>query len=204
NDADGNAIPFPDDATYEAAVAAGETLDRDDWRRQNVDRFVERLYRQTKAAKPSVQVGISPFGIWRPGHPAGVVGFDQYASLYADARKWLQEGWVDYFSPQLYWSVDSKGQSFPALLAWWHEQNVKQKQLWPGLFTSRIADGSQRSWKADEIVRQIQAVRAADSPGGHIHFSMKAIQANRDGIRDRLKNEIYATEKAPADSATSQ
>ena len=75
------------------------------------------MYKEVKAAKPWVKVGVSPFGIWRPGNPAGIAGFDQYAELYADAKLWLNEGWVDYFSPQLYWPIAQEKQSFPKLLA---------------------------------------------------------------------------------------
>lgn len=69
-------------------------LDRAAWRRHNVDRLVERLWTDVKAAKPHVLVGISPFGIWRPGHPPGIKGLDQVAALNADPRKWLHEGWT--------------------------------------------------------------------------------------------------------------
>ena len=131
-------IPFPDDETYKKAVAAGEKLERNDWRRQNVNHLIERMYDEVKKAKPWVLVGISPFGIWRPGNPPGVKGFDQYATLYADAKKWEQEGWLDYLTPQIYWQVDSKDQPYAKLLAWWAEQNVKQRHLWPGNFTSKI------------------------------------------------------------------
>ena len=78
-----------------------------------------RLYREIKEAKRWVKFGISPFGIWRPGYPASVRGLDAYTTLFADARKWLADGWVDYFSPQLYWRIDAPQQSYPALLAWW-------------------------------------------------------------------------------------
>ncbi len=120
----GRRVQFPDADSYARAQAAGETLGRDDWRRQNVDRFIERLYDGVKAEKPHVKVGISPFGIWRPGYPASVTGFDQYAEIYADARKWWRQGWLDYLAPQLYWSIDSRGQSFPALLDWWAGENA--------------------------------------------------------------------------------
>jgi uncharacterized lipoprotein YddW (UPF0748 family) len=69
-----------------------------------------------KAIKPHVKFGISPFGIWQPGHPNGIVGFSAYSHLYADARKWFQEGWLDYLTPQLYWEIDPPVQSYPALL----------------------------------------------------------------------------------------
>ena len=67
----------------------------------------------------AVKVGISPFGIWRPGYPAPVRGLDAYEQLYADSRKWLSKGWVDYLAPQLYWNIDAPEQSYSALLEWW-------------------------------------------------------------------------------------
>lgn len=198
NDAAGKPVPFPDDKSYQRAVAAGEKLDRDDWRRQNVDRLIERMYVETKKTKPWVLVGVSPFGIWRPGHPKGVVGFDQYSSLYADARKWLREGWVDYFTPQLYWKVESKGQSYPKLLAWWCEENVKQRHIWPGLFTSRVVsvnEGEKREegqWRAQDILNQIEATRKQPGATGQVHFSMKALMKDPDGIVEALEKGPYA------------
>ena len=44
----GRRVPFPDTDAYRRAQARGETLGRDDWRRQNVDQFIERLYREVK------------------------------------------------------------------------------------------------------------------------------------------------------------
>ncbi|HWL40671.1 MAG TPA: family 10 glycosylhydrolase, partial [Gemmatimonadaceae bacterium] len=109
-------VPFPDDASYRRAMKKGPKLERDDWRRQNVDHLIQRMYDEVKKVKPWVLVGISPFGIWRPGNPPGVVGLDQYATLYADAKKWEQEGWLDYLTPQIYWQVESKGQPYAKLL----------------------------------------------------------------------------------------
>jgi uncharacterized lipoprotein YddW (UPF0748 family) len=195
-DDEGKTVPFPDDESYKRAVAKGEKLDRDDWRRQNVDHLIHRMYDEVKKTKPWVQVGISPFGIWRPGNPPGIVGLDQYSALYADARKWQQEGWLDYFTPQLYWSVDSKGQSYPKLLAWWSEQNAKKRHLWPGNFTSKIRrkprEGSdEKTWTADELIRQIEATRSTPGATGNVHFSMKAFLHDYDGINAKLKN-LYA------------
>jgi uncharacterized lipoprotein YddW (UPF0748 family) len=207
---DGKIIPFPDDESYQRAVAAGIKLERDDWRRQNVDHLIQRMYEEVKNTKPWVLVGISPFGIWRPGYPKGVVGMDQYATLYADAKKWQQEGWLDYLTPQIYWQVESKGQPYAKLLAWWAEQNVKQRHLWPGNFTSKIGvkpkkvennteqKGKEKKekpappWTADDIIRQIQATRAIPGATGNVHFSMKALMRNSGGIADKLRKGPYS------------
>jgi uncharacterized lipoprotein YddW (UPF0748 family) len=186
----GKVIPFPDDDTWDDYLKSGGKLSRDDWRRDAVNRFVERLYREVKATKPRVKVGISPFGIWRPGHPPGIAGLDQYAELYADAKLWLNEGWCDYFTPQLYWPIKQEKQSYPKLLEWWASENKKSRHLWPGLIPSRAAD-KERGWSADEIVEQIKLTRAQKGATGNIHFSMKALMNNTGGVADALKS-VYA------------
>ena len=97
---------FPDSATYQAYRNSGGGLSLDDWRRDNVNKLINRLYTGIHAAKPHVKFGISPFGIYRPGIPPGIVGFDQFGDLYADPKLWIERGWVDYLAPQLYWRVD--------------------------------------------------------------------------------------------------
>ena len=142
------------------------------------------MYDEVKQAKPWVLVGISPFGIWRPGNPPGIVGLDQYSTLYADARKWQQEGWLDYLTPQLYWQVDSKGQSYPKLLGWWAEQNVKQRHLWPGNFTSKVRRRRTTTETREQPGRPTNSFGRskprARQPGatGNVHFSMKALMQN--------------------------
>jgi uncharacterized lipoprotein YddW (UPF0748 family) len=185
-DAAGKIIPFPDDDTWEAYQKAGGRLSRDDWRRDAVNTFVKQMYTQTKKIKPWVKVGISPFGIWRPGHPDGIAGFDQFAELYADAKLWLNEGWCDYYTPQLYWPIAQEKQSFPKLLEWWRGQNTQKRHLWPGLYTSRVT-GAEKGWKATEIRDQIALTRQMVEPPGVIHFSMKALARNSGGIADELQ-----------------
>jgi uncharacterized lipoprotein YddW (UPF0748 family) len=195
-DENGQVIPFPDDDTWAAYQKSGGKLARDDWRRDAVNRFVERMYREVKAAKPWVKVGISPFGIWRPGHPPGIEGFDQYAELYADARHWLNEGWVDYWTPQLYWPIKQEKQSYPKLLAWWVGENTKGRHVWPGLIPGRV-NGSARGWPASEIVDQIRATRAQPGATGNVLFSMKSLTRN-SGVADALKTVYTEPALVPA------
>lgn len=164
----GTLIPFPDSGSY---ARSGSTLTRDDWRRDNVNRFVERMYREVHEVDPTVDVGLSPFGIWRPGNPAGVVGLDAYATIYADSRKWLQEGWVDYLAPQLYWAIGSSGQSFPALLDWWLAQNTRGRNVWPGLATYRVSDGTASAFSTTEIPAQIELTRGRAQGTGHLLYN---------------------------------
>ena len=178
---------FPDGATW-ARHGVGSGLSKADWRRSNINRFVAEMYRAVKAEKPSVKVGISPFGIWRPGVPATTEAqLDCYGQLFADSRKWLAEGWCDYLAPQLYWSCEPAKQSFPVLLKWWRAQSTAGKPIWPGIAPDRI--GSSRP--ASEIARQIALTRAGTAQPGHIHWSMKALMRDQGGVSTLLKQEVY-------------
>lgn len=182
---------FPDNATWNAYVSSGGTLSRADWRRDNVNKFVERIYKEIHAEKNNVRFGISPFGIWKPGYPAGVVGSSQYDELYADAKLWLNKGWVDYFSPQLYWPIDSKGQSFEALLNWWQSENTMNRHLWPGLNTVEI----KVSDRPTEIKNQIAISRnILKNDAGEIHWSIAGLTKNPNML-PALKSGPYS-EKA--------
>jgi uncharacterized lipoprotein YddW (UPF0748 family) len=188
----GNILDFPDEDSWQSYIQTGGQMTRDDWRRENVNAFVKRLYRQIKSSKFWVKFGISPFGIWRPGNPPGVQGMDAYAQIYADSRLWLEEGWVDYYAPQLYWRIEQTAQSYSTLLQWWVEQNRKRRHIWPGSFTSRVGNSGSNNWLATEIVEQVQTAREQPGATGNIHFSMKALMDNRGGIADSLQKEVYA------------
>ena len=189
-DASGKELDFPDDASWHR-YRAGRKLSRDDWRRENVNMFIQRIYKSIKAAKPLVKFGVSPFGIWRPKNPPQIQGFDAYASLYADSRKWLASGWVDYFAPQLYWAIDPPDQSFPVLLRWWTEQNAKGRILCPGMDSTKVGRAeSRRGWPPQEIVNQIRLTRTQAGASGHIHWNMKSLMRNTT-FDEVLEKEVY-------------
>ena len=174
----GGSLAFPDDGSY---GRSGSRLALDDWRRDNIDRFVKRMYDESHAIKPHMKVSISPFGIWRPGFPPGTCCFDQYASLYADARKWLREGWVDFFVPQLYWAINAPQQRFEHLLDWWIAESVKDRYVWPGLATYRAAAG-QANFAKDEVARQVEITRTRSMPPGHVHFNTTTTLKRDNGV----------------------
>jgi hypothetical protein len=153
------------------------------------------MYDEVKREKPWVKVGISPFGIARRGQPEKACCFDQYAELYADAGTWWREGWADYFTPQLYWKISAPQQSYPMLLKWWADANAKGRHLWPGNYTSRIADGSAQAFTVAEIDSQIRLPRAQPGATGNVHYSMRAFHRNQGRVNDSLVAGVYA---APA------
>jgi len=172
-DAAGRELEFPDDASWRK-YGLSSRMNRDDWRRANINAFVQSVYQNIKAAKPWVKFGISPFGIWRPMNPPQIRGMDAYANLHADSRRWFASGWLDYFSPQLYWSMDVPQQSFPVLLNWWSQQNARGRHLWPGLNAANVGD----KWGPDEIARQIAATRRQPGAGGEIFYHLRDLTDN--------------------------
>lgn len=184
-------LDFPDEPAWQRYTAAGGQDTRADWRRNQVNQLVQRMYAVVHAEKPWVRFGISPFGVGKPERRApGIQGFSQYDKLYADVELWLAQGWLDYLAPQLYWPIDQTPQAFGVLLDGWHRENTRGRHLWPGLFTSRI-DSSAKSWAPEEIARQIARLRAAGGASGHVHFSMVALLQNRKGLADLLQTGAY-------------
>ncbi|MCO4745859.1 MAG: family 10 glycosylhydrolase [Proteobacteria bacterium] len=181
--------PFPDSATYAAYQGDGGTLSLADWRRKNVDTAMQEVSEAVAATDPAVRFGVSPFGIYRPGQPAGVVGFDQYEGLYADPKKWMDEGWVDYLAPQLYWVSTSSGQPYGPLIEWWSDNAVGDRTIFAGDYLSKL--GSSSSWTIDEFRTQVGLVRAQENASGHIFYNVDPILTNQDGIRDVLGTELF-------------
>jgi uncharacterized lipoprotein YddW (UPF0748 family) len=180
-------IDFPDHASWERYQGRGGKLSRADWRRQNVDEFVRSIYQAIKKEKPWVKFGVSPFGIWRPANPPSITGFDAYNELFADSRKWLAEGWVDYLAPQLYWPIDQKAQSFPVLLRWWAEQNTRHRNLFPGMQVT--------GWKGiraetEEAGREIELTRREPGVSGTILWHAAPLLRDQDKVTDSLRR-IY-------------
>lgn len=175
---------FPDSESYAAYQNKGGKLALGDWRRDHVNTFIKRIYKEIKKEKKHVKLGISPFGIWRPGYPESIRGMDQYDKLYADAKLWLNKGWIDYFMPQLYWQINNVPLSFPVLLGWWESENTKGRHLWPGL-NSGIGGGEKNS---DEIINQIMITRGITpkSPGV-AHWSIGALTKH-----ESLQNDLLA------------
>ncbi|HET6584385.1 MAG TPA: family 10 glycosylhydrolase, partial [Nannocystaceae bacterium] len=185
--------PFPDDATRQEYVDGGGTLSLGDWRRQNVHDMVEAVHLGIEAARPDVRFGISPFGIYRPGMPEGITGLDQYESIYSDPLVWIDEGWVDYLAPQLYWPSTQTQQAYAPLLAWWAEQTSGGRYIFPGNFLSKL--GSDASWDVEEFLVQIELTRAQREMGamGNIFFHIAPLAADQDGVATAFVDEFYDT-----------
>ena len=186
----GAKVEFPDGGNWRDYLAEAQKLsgpnirriplERDDWRRWNVNEFIETVGREIKRIKPEILYGISPFG----------VAEENFKNLYADAAKWLSDGTVDYFVPQLYWKTDRKNREFPLLLKSWEDKNVKKRHIWAGLGTYKINDPKE-SFSAAEITGQIRLSRDIQTSPGNIQFSLKSVRSDFGGIQKALRDGEY-------------
>lgn len=179
-DAAGNRIEFPDDKNWEKYKNTGGGLARDAWRRENVNKFIAAVGREIKKIKPEILYGISPIGV-------AEINFNE---LYADAERWLGDGTVDYFVPQLYWKSDRPTREFPRLLKFWESRNVKKRHVWAGIGTYKIPSKTE-NFSAGEIVRQIAYTREIQTTGGNIQFSFKSVRSDFDRIQAALREQSY-------------
>ncbi len=153
--------PFPDQPQFETYTAGGGLLKKSDWRRDNVNTLIKRVSETISGRKPWVRFGISPFGIYRPGQPVGVVGLDAYELLSCDAVKWMQQGWVDHLVPQLYWTSTSTGQPFGALVNWWGKLASNGRFVVAGHNASKL--GTAPQWTPAELKTQVSLTRKSAS-----------------------------------------
>ncbi|MCM4077758.1 glycoside hydrolase family 10 protein [Paractinoplanes hotanensis] len=185
---------FPDDASF-ARHGAGKS--RAQWRRDNVDTLVREMHERIQQLKPWVKFGISPFGIWRnkTSDPAGSdsKGLEAYDAIYADTRKWVQQGWVDYIVPQLYWHLGFEKADYTKLLPWWTALTKgTDVQLYIGMADYRI--GEDGAWSdPGQLDRQMTLNEKSGGVQGQVHFSAKQIRADRLGAVTRYKNKHYAS-----------
>jgi len=190
-DKQGKKIDFPDGRSWQKYQDGGGKLSRSDWRRSNVDLFIQEVYNAIKQEKRWVRFGISPFGVWRPNHPEGIAkgALDAYEDIGADSRKWLQAGWCDYFSPQLYWPSEPKNLSFNLLYDWWLTQNIARRHIWPGVASERVL----RDRQPYEILKQISHTRTRSPymPPGHIHWNFTALGKNKGTLADLCAKRAY-------------
>ncbi len=158
-----------------------------DWRRDNVNLLIKQVYDSIQLIKPWVKWGISPRGIWRNNVPTGIIGNDNYNSIYCDATAWMNGKYIDYLAPQLYWRIGGN-QDYSKLLPWWYSVS-NGRQIIPGLALYRIGDAAYGN--AGEVTNQIRMHRANVNGVGNFAYTTNNITDNRGGITDSLVNNLY-------------
>ncbi|WP_220273423.1 glycoside hydrolase family 10 protein [Pontibacter diazotrophicus] len=152
--------------------------------------FVRQYTRREK----HVKFGISPFGIWRnkAEDPEGSEsnGFSGYSALYADARKWVKEGWVDYVNPQVYFPFHYPAAPFEKLLDWW-SANAFGKHVYVGQGVYRAMEDRDGWRDKQQLPNQVRYLRENPGVQGSVFFSSRSLTNNLAGFRDSLQHSFY-------------
>ncbi|WP_020530669.1 family 10 glycosylhydrolase [Flexithrix dorotheae] len=172
-------------------------LVKGDWRRENINTLIRETHQLITQINPRIKFGIGPSGIWRNkrNHPDGsdTNGLSAYDELFADTKKWINEGWIDYIAPQLYWTKNYKPASYDKLVKWWSE-NIGDKHLYVGHAVFNIHYGNGKQWKKNgEIPGQIRYNRQFDHVHGSLFFSASHLQKNPGYFTDSLRQNLFTT-----------
>ncbi len=172
-----------------------------DWRRNNVDTLIQALNDSIHTHKSFVKFGISPFGIWKNKaqdvEGSETRGGDSYYEIYADSRKWIKNGWVDYLNPQLYWAFNTKAAPFANLADWWGD-NAYGRNMYVGHGAYRVNATKDLSWRNPaQLGKQIAYIRENENINGSVFFSSKSLTKNPLGIADTLTKNYYRFKALP-------
>ncbi|MET9322227.1 family 10 glycosylhydrolase [Streptomyces sp. NPDC003038] len=194
---------FDDDDAYERHGAAFDS--RADWRRHNTDTLVREMSARLREVRPAARFGVSPFAVWRNndrdplGSPtrAGVATYDD---LYADTRKWVTEGWIDYIVPQAYWHIGHPTADYAAIVPWWARTVAGTGvELYVGEALYRCdANSPVAAWRDPaELSRHVRSARQYPEVRGHAYFSAKQVAADPNGAMARVVADHYGSAAPP-------
>jgi uncharacterized lipoprotein YddW (UPF0748 family) len=169
--------------------------DLSDWRRNNVDLLIKQLDDSIHHYKNYVKFGVSPFGIWKNKSEdtlgSATYGLSNYHELYADSRKWIKEGWVDYINPQVYFSLTRKVAPFDTLVNWW-SNNTYGRHLYIGQAAYLVNQKMEAAWRQPgQIPDQIRHIRTNNRVQGSVFFSSKSFSTVARATADSLRNDLY-------------
>jgi uncharacterized lipoprotein YddW (UPF0748 family) len=183
-----------DDATYRKYGQGFAS--KAEWRRNNIDILIKQIHDGLNAVKPRVKFGISPFGVWR-NRASDTEGSKTYGALasyddlYADSRKWVKEGWIDYIAPQIYFSSGFNKVPYRNMVDWWTE-NSFGRHMYVGIGAYRVGyKDKDTNWaNPREIPNQVRYQRE-DEADGAIFFSSRSLRNNSLGFVDSLRNDLF-------------
>jgi uncharacterized lipoprotein YddW (UPF0748 family) len=166
-----------------------------DWRRNNVDLLIKSLSDSIHFYKKYVKFGISPFGIWKNVYEdadgSETKGLSNFTELFADSRKWVKEGWVDYINPQIYFSFTRKAAPFGTLVDWW-SNNTYGRHLYIGQAAYLVNQKAEAAWRLPEqIPDQIRYIRDNNRVQGSVFFSSKSFSTIARATGDSLRVNLY-------------
>lgn len=184
---------FPDDISF-AAYGRG-FRNRDDWRRDNVNVLIKEIHETVRACKPWVKFGVSPFGIYRnkKNDPNGsdTKGLQNYDDLYADVLLWVNNGWIDYNIPQIYWEIGHPAADYDTLIRWW-AKNSAARPLFIGQDVMRtVQKADVKNPNQHQMPAKYQLQRSLSTVQGSCQWYAAAVVNNPGNYRDLLVQEYH-------------
>ncbi|MCZ8371756.1 family 10 glycosylhydrolase [Phocaeicola acetigenes] len=184
---------FPDRASF-AAYGRG-FLNKADWRRDNVNVLIKEIHETVREAKPWVKFGISPFGIYRnqKNDPNGskTNGLQNYDDLYADVLLWVNNGWVDYNIPQIYWEIGHPAADYATLIRWWARHSAA-RPLFIGQDVNRtVTKADLMNPNQSQIPAKYRLQRSLPTVQGSCQWYAAAVVENVGNYRDMLVKEYH-------------
>jgi uncharacterized lipoprotein YddW (UPF0748 family) len=184
---------IPDQALF--SQHSNGIRDIGDWRRYNVSRFVEQFYQTVHEAKPWVKVGISPFGIYRNKRSSEIGsqtnGTQNYDDLYADILLWVNNGWLDYCVPQLYWEIGHKVADYDTLIRWWNRYAAKRPLVIGEDVERTVKNADPRNPSQHQLPAKMQLHRELPGVKGTVLWYAKAAVDNVGNYGTMLRNEYW-------------
>jgi len=167
-----------------------------DWRRDNINEFIRELHDSITAYNPDFKVGVAPPPVWRNSNfdPEGskTLGLSSYDDLYADTRKWMEQGWIDYLIPQMYAEIGNRYADFNTVAQWWSKNNY-DRHIYAGIGVYRLDGNSKYSaWRnISQIKKQMDIVRNTEGYKGAVFFSARTLLENPLKLRELLLSDFY-------------
>ena len=184
---------FPDNESF---IRYGENFtDKGDWRRNNVNLLIEKVHKTIREIKPWVKFGVSPFGIYRnkKNDPNGseTNGLQNYDDLYADVLLWVNNGWVDYNIPQIYWEIGHPAADYDTLIRWW-AKNSASRPLFIGQDVMRtVQKADVKNPNQHQMPAKYQLQRSLSTVQGSCQWYAAAVVNNPGNYRDLLVQEYH-------------
>jgi uncharacterized lipoprotein YddW (UPF0748 family) len=184
---------IPDDAQYQRYNNG--IRNRGDWRRYNVNLFIEQFYKTVHSVKPWVKVGISPFGIYRNQKNSSIGsatnGLQNYDDLYADILLWVNNGWLDYCVPQIYWEIGNKAADYDTLIRWWN-QYAGNRPLFIGEDVERtVKNADPKNPNSHQLPAKMRLHQQLPHVGGSVLWYAKAVVDNIGQYGTLLRNHYW-------------
>ncbi len=176
----------------------GGITNKNDWRRNNVSTFVKFLGETIKDRKPWVKFGVSPFGIYRnkksdPVNGSATSGLQNYDDLYADVLQWVNNGWVDYCVPQLYWKIGHPAADYQTLALWWNKY-AGNRPLYIGESVERtVKEPDLNNPKTNQMEAKFKLRRMLPNVQGAVLWYAKAVADDMGSYGTALRTYYWKT-----------